>query len=881
MGFVSTVIHGSLRRRPGRTLFSIFGVAIGIAIVIAIYTVDFNTVQSAKASHTRNQDSWEADLEVQPVDDLGDPAEELAGIPGVRRSTAVFKSAVEVFALPADEDSPNAVLPERQKVGIYALEATRAASMGLYMLERGQSMSTGKREVLIGRAIAEGLGIDVGDTLMLAKPKRAPRKDCIDGELVEAKGPGRAPQGIPFTVTGVLSFTDLGRTSGGAICVIDLGAGAELFQDQFVRPSYWVERDPMVDIEDLRAGLGESFSYNLREGSVVGQQADERAFRNGVRLAGLMALALGLFVIFHTLSMSLVERVREVGILAALGASRSQITRVFLGEAIIISLVAGAVGLGGGLLLAWQMLEHGISSLGITDVVRGHFLVPWKESLGLASLGMGVALMGSVFPMLRAKDADTIRALRGEDLEVRNASHKGFHFFLALLLFVVLPVVFFTLVPLVGDGGKELLSVVFLGIAVMALLLGIPLLVPGIMLSLSRVLSKPMVRWSPFSGLLAARSIGRNPTRIAASVAAIALVTAAFVGLRGLTGSLYYETKLWAAEAVEQKVWISGLDATAWRPLAMALREDDDVIGIEPSSMRIEAPFRIVGLPIEEVSRYGPLLDDERLLRDFTSTSGILITSRIASQRGLKVGSIVPIATPSQGVKSFRVLGITDAYGYFNDPHERAYGVVSASHLENLFCFDGDTTDGIAVRLKSADDLEGKLGKVAARTRQHLGPDSERSRLIQFESGSAIRSHELFDILRDFLVFDLVILLTLIIAGTGVLNGQLLSAMERVKELGVLRALGADGRQIRNSVLLESFVIGLAGSLIGLALGYGMVLILVDALKILSGLDLPQPGFQKTYLLAALGTFLVTIVAGLYPIWRMNRMDPIRAVRTG
>ena len=127
----------------------------------------------------------------------------------------------------------------------------------------------------------------------------------------------------------------------------------------------------------------------------------------------------------------------------------------------------------------------------------------------------------------------------------------------------------------------------------------------------------------------------------------------------------------------------------------------------------------------------------------------------------------------------------------------------------------------------------------------------------------------------------MIILLTLVIAGTGVLNGQLLSAMERFKELGVLRALGASGRQIRDSVLLESVVIGTTGAVLGIALGSGLVYAMVDALKLLSGLDLPQVGFQWDYLLAGLGAFLVTIVAGLYPIWRMNRMDPVRAVRTG
>lgn len=878
MGFASTVIYGSLRRRPGRTLFSVFGVALGIAIVIAIYTVDYNTVLSIGQQRTGKQQDWAADLEVQPVDSLGDPNEALAGIEGVQRTTAVFKSSVEVYGQGTAGASDETA---RQKVTVISLEAERAPSMGLYVLERGQSMRTGERDVLIGRSIAEKLGLDVGDTMMIAKPRRAPRKDCIDGELVAVKTRGAATVGDPFVVSGILSYMDLGRTSGGAICIIDFVSGSELFKEQFVRPSYWVERDPDVDLESLRAGLGQSFSYNVREGSVVGQQSDERAFRNGVRLAGLMALALGLFVIFHTLSMSLVERVREVGVLSALGATRPQILRVFFGEAIVISVLAGIVGLSGGLLLAWQMLEHSISSLGITDVVRGRFEVPWAESLGLSGLGMGIALLGSVFPMLRAKDSETVRALRGEDLEVRGQTHRGFHFFLAVLLFAVLPVVFFTLVPLVGEGGKELLSVVFLGIAVMSLLICTPLVVPGFMTILAKLISIPLVRLSPFSGLLAARSIGRNPTRIAASVAAIALVTAAFVGLRGLTSSLYYETKDWASESVEKKIWISGLLDTEWRPIAEALRQEFDVLGVEPNATRIQAPFRIVGIPLEEAGNYGPLADDKLLMSDFAGMNGILVTSRVASQRGLKVNDVVPIATPSQGVKSFRVLAITDAYGYFADPHERAYGVIADKHMASLFCLDTDTATGLAVRLKSSDDLDKTMVGIAKVTRAFFGESSPQASALDFSSGSDIRRHELHDITRDFIVFDLVIFLTLLIAGTGVLNGQLLSAMERVKELGVLRALGASGKQIRNSVLLESVVIGAAGSVIGVLIGFGLVFILVDALKILSGLDLPRPGIEFTYLLAAIGSFLVTIVAGLYPIWRMNRMDPVKAVRTG
>src|SRR6185436_9313067 len=115
-----------------------------------------------------------------------------------------------------------------------------------------------------------------------------------------------------------------------------------------------------VDIEKLRASLGASFSYELNKSVLVGAAADERAFRNGVRMAGLLALILGLYVIFHTLSMSLVERVREVAVLSALGASRAQIARVFFAEALVIALCAGGAGVLGGLGLAKALLARGI-----------------------------------------------------------------------------------------------------------------------------------------------------------------------------------------------------------------------------------------------------------------------------------------------------------------------------------------------------------------------------------------------------------------------------------------------------------------------------------------------------------------------------------------
>jgi putative ABC transport system permease protein len=162
-----------------------------------------------------------------------------------------------------------------------------------------------------------------------------------------------------------------------------------------------------------------------------------------------------------------------------------------------------------------------------------------------------------------------------------------------------------------------------------------------------------------------------------------------------------------------------------------------------------------------------------------------------------------------------------------------------------------------------------------------LAPELPEGVTAEYVSGGDLRRLELADIERDFLVFDVVLLLTAALAGIGVLNGQLLAAMERVKELGVLRALGASTGQIAGSVLLESTVVGLAGGLLGLLLGWGLTGVVVRALRVLSGLDLPHTGISAGSLLTPIAALALAWLAAAYPIWRMARMDPVRAVRTG
>ena len=878
MGLATTIALRTLCQKPGRTFFSVAGIAVGIATVVGIFTLDHNTL----LGRTRGAEpEWEAEIEVRPSRRVEDPRRELEQMPGILGVTAAFQKNAVV--------RPEGDRTKRTGVQLVALEPESAASLeAIQLLEGAPLDAVGRRgEVLVGHELAEEHGLGVGARLELAKPGRAARsatsRECVDGEWVETEREAR-PERAPlhwrdFTVVGVLANEGLGRKGRGEVVVVSYVDGLELFDGAHVATRYWLRRDPGVNIERLQADLGEAWSYDLKKSVIIGQAADERAFRNGVRFAGLLALVLGLFVIFHTLSMSLVERVREVGMLHALGTTRRQIARVFLLEAGIIAGLGGLAGFAGGLGMAFVLLRKGITTVGVGRQVRV-FEVPWGVCLPLTLAGVAIALVGSIFPLVRARNTDAVSALRGVDPKegggAKHGTGRAFQLLAVLLLALILPAIYFFVVPVVGEADRELVGVLMLGVGILALFIAVPLLAPTLLAFVCVRLAGTLERFFPLAGKLSARSMTDAPARVAGAAAGIALVAAGFVGLRVMTNSLVGEIDVWSQEAFLDKVYVSELPETDLAALTGHLKSYPGVLGVEPNQARTYAPFLVIGVDEDELAAWGPCSEDPGLVRALREERGIILSRRIAKHREYELGDLVHIEAADGDVESFPVVAISDAYGYFPHPDERLYGVISDHWMKQMFCMDVGVTSEVAVRMDPG--FSSREQDVVIRTAiGELFPQAEP----RIETGRWLQSFHSRDIARDFVLFDIIILLTVLLAGLGVLNGQLLSALERAKELGVLKALGTTRRQVAGMILLESGVVGLIGGALGVTLGAVLGPFIVGALEVISGLELPRRGAGLHVVGALVGAVVVALAAGLYPIWRMNRADAIAAVRTG
>jgi putative ABC transport system permease protein len=883
MRLVATIAGRSLWKRKARTLFSSLGVALGIAISVGVFTLDHNTVLGLSLP---GLSEWKPELEVHPAPGLADPRKNLSETPGVAGVSAFFQD--DVAARRGEETGPR--LPGRVvedarapvQARLFALEAASLSSMDALRISGGRSLEPGaaEPEALVGEGLVTALSLRVGDPLLLSRRIESKAKDCVEGVLRSKEEP-TAPTELRFRIVGVLAREKLGRRSQGMVAVVDLGRALDLAPGRHVEPTYWVRQDPRVDIERLRTSLASSFSYELNKSVLVGAAADERAFRNGVRMAGLLALVLGLYVIFHTLSMGLVERVREVATLHALGCTRGQVAAIFLSEAVAISGVAAALGIAGGLAFARVLLLLGVTTLGSGHHIQV-FDVPRRAILALTLLGVGVALLGSVYPMLRARASSPAAILRGEEVLDRRALSRGFHLFAAILLALLLPGLYFVIVPVVGEAQGVLVGAILAAVGILAMLVVIPMTMPSALGWIARAIAGPLQRVATMAGRLAARSIAEGRARIGVSTAAIALVAAAFAGLKGMTASLRGEIEVWAQDALVDKVYLGNLPNVPLQDLRKELErlyegQKGGLVAIENGSARTYVPFLLLGMRTRELSRFGPCKDDPAIGRALERENGVILSKQLARHLEYRIGDKVHVANASGAVEDLKVVAISDAYGYFPHPDERLYGVVSEATTARAFCLEAGTGRECSVVLEKGSDPE--IVRAAVR---ELCPDLPPGPSgLRFETGRGLLQAHLDDIDRDFRLFDIILLLTAALAGLGVLNGLLLSALERTKELGVLRALGASSGQIAGMVMLESAVVGLLGGLFGTALGALFTPVIVRALEGLSGLDLPERTAGPWLWICPLGALVLALLASLYPIRRMNRTSAVAAVRTG
>jgi len=620
--------------------------------------------------------------------------------------------------------------------------------------------------------------------------------------------------------------------------------------------------------------LGAHLTPDLRLESAAGRtgalEQMIRAFDLNLQALSMMALLVGAFLIYNTMTFSVVQRRSLLAILRTLGVTRGELARNLLIEAVVI----GAAGSVAGVLIGLG-LSRGLVRLVARGVSDLYFAVSVADvPTPLAPLGRGL-LLGIAAAVVSAIPAARDATFTEPNVALRrSAVERRAHGHVARLALAGLGLVAASL-GLLALSGRGL--AVGLG-ALLALLVGCAAVTPILVLWAARLSSAVVAALRNATGLLAARSIAAGLSRTGTATAALALALAVTTGVGVMVTSFRGAVERWLAVTLTADVYISapsGISVRADSPLPPTLLDRlRRLDGVDAIATNRWITIPVDGAPtlvMAEEPAPGRPLNVELLQGDrasawpaFVRGDAVLVSEPLAYKRRLATGAIVTLAT-DEGPRPFEVAAIYRDYGSDAGAlmlHRQAYDRLFRDRARSgiaLYAARGVTADALIARVRAV-----------------LGPDEN----VTVRSTRALRETSLAIFDRTFEITSVLRLFALVVAAFGVAGALMALSLERARELATLRALGATPGQVAKLTLIETGLLGGLAGVVAMPLGTALSAFLVFVINRRSfGWTMPLTFDVRSLLAAPALGVLAGLAGGLYPAWRAARVDPARALR--
>ncbi|HEX5589279.1 MAG TPA: FtsX-like permease family protein [Candidatus Limnocylindrales bacterium] len=593
----------------------------------------------------------------------------------------------------------------------------------------------------------------------------------------------------------------------------------------------------------------------------AGLRASTADFQATTALVAAIVLFVGSFLIVNTLSMTVGERAREVGLLRAAGATRAQVVRFVLAGALVLGIVGSALGLVVGVLLGSLMAGSVRALTGFPAEVEGLD----AGSLAVAFLvGVAITLAGATEPAVRAARISPVEALRARlDLPaVRRAQLR----WLAALFLAVAVIALLAWPPAAGTTGADR------ALAVYAVLLGATLATPFLLPPLARVLGRPVAGMLRLEERLARGSLARDRSRTALTLGSLVVGLAMIVALGWTAQAARNAATAWLADVVPGDAIVTSI-----RPIAAdepvdvraTLGAVDGVATVTPIAtfdlairgVRFDAAA-IVGADFLEDGRLTFVSGERTPALRAIDAGGSAILPRIAADRlGLGAGDTISLALGPGRTLDLEVAGVVSRSLPGGGGEAILVGWGDASTAIGI-----TGADVFAVRFED-DAGAGAFDALAAASRG-LALEANPLERVQGAVTDALG--------RVFGLFDALALVAVLVAGLGIVNTLAMGVVERVREIGVLRAIGMTRRQASRMVVVEAAILGLVGAVLGAVVGLAVGLVLL----VLSGGFAASAGIPwGSIAVAAILGLAGPAIAAWYPSRLASGVSIVRALK--
>lgn len=835
---------------PLRTSLTVLGVAVGVATLVGITAINRSVMGAFRST----------------IDTIAGKAEL-----SISRGTAGFDDA-QLAAIKATPGVTHAAAMLNVVAPVKGMRGERLYVMGVDLLDDGyfrtyegvdRNISSladdleflnSTDRMLVSERFAASHGLKTGDSFALNTP---------EGEQT-------------FIIHGLLKESGPIKAFGGSVGVMFLGSAQEAFGKSHLVDRIDIAVAKGVDQDELKSRLEKQLGpgYEIDRPSRRGQSVEKmvRSFQLGLNLGSGVALLVGVFLVYNTVAIGVVQRRREIGTLRALGATRRRIRALFALEAVVLGAFGAAVGLPLGAALARAAVGW------VSQTISTLYIQVNAKDVSVTSvelmLGIGMGIFGSAFAALRpavvASSVQPVEALR-RDI-VAGADAASLRSWPTVIGIVLLGAMYPA--TLIAPPVENLPIGGYL--SMFCALMAATLLCPLILRGLQSVYQRPGELALGIAGRLAADNFARTPARTAVPVSALAIGVAMTVCIAGFVGSFQKSSQKWVEQAVPADLFLSSsskITGIQNQPMTATLGDEvAQIPGVKAVDKLRFFTHDVLGLRVFIISltpeiyeahghpdiREGTLPTAEQRQQGF-----VTISENLSRRRQLHPGDSFDVDTPT-GRRTYRVAAvITD---YTSDQ-----GAIFMERRLFIEQYQDALVDTFEIYLTDLKLLEEVRRTITDRYAQKHD--------LYVLSNSELRAEAQALISNAFSITYAMELVAVVLALLGVINTLLAAVLDRTREIGLLRAIGAARSHIVRLFAGEATLIGLTGGAIGVAVGAVLGYVITKVVGVQgTGWEFPFY-FPWQIALQMLGASTVfAVLAGLYPARRAAKLDVVEAL---
>lgn len=837
-----------ISRRPIQSVLFIIGVMIGVAMMVAVDMANFSATRA---------------FELSADSVAGRATHQIIGGPnGI--DEAVYVQIKTDFGLreaaPIVEDFVVANALDERPLRLLGVDAFAEPPFRNYLTADDTDSLTeyGRlliepNTILIGERLANTYDLNTNDNIRVRYGETEIDLTIVAILQSEDELTARALEGI--LVTDIATAQEvLGRV--GVLSRIDL-----LIQDN----------DALLD--QIRDVVPSDATLEVPEARREALSEITAAFQLNLTALSLLALVVGMFLIYNTVTFSVVQRRAVLGTLRSLGVTRQQIFRLVVWEAALLSTVGAVLGLALGIILgraAVTVVTQTVNDLYFTTSVRTVEIPAFSLVKGIL-IGVGAAIFAALLPAYEATTTPPAGAARRSELERRTRQLLPYLSAIGIGMAIV------------GAAMLVVQNVVISIAALFVMLIGFALLTPVVTIAAMQVFRPVTAALGGVLGRMAPQSIVRSLSRTSVAIAALMVATSTIVGVSVMVGSFRITVEDWLGTTFSSDIFIAPPIRTFSDQQTSLPPEVAETVAEVPGTAQLHLLRRVdltspdLALPIYTAAVDTDISDGQRTFIEMRyntqaevwdglfNGAGVLLTESFAHNRDITWSDdlTLPLATEN-GIVEFEVLGI-----YQDFSTSTGNILIGLGTYRDLW--NDPTISSIAVDVESGFERDGVIGDLQDAL-------AGRELVVQSNNELLAGALDIFD--RTFAITTALNLLATFVAFVGILSALLALQLERQREIGIMRSNGLTRGQLWRLTMWETGLMGTMAGMMAMPIGLLLATVLTYIINQRSfgwtlEMNLRAEFFAQAFVVA----IVAALLAGLYPAYAMGRIAPARALR--